>query len=52
MINNAISLQSVANLPKEIFKQNSELTEKLIKMAVEERVTAQTSPQRLLDIYC
>ncbi len=52
MVTNGINLQNVVNLPKEIFRANSELQEKLVKLAVEENVSAQTSPQRLLDIYC
>lgn len=42
----------VVNLPKEIFQAQNQLTEKLMKLAVEEKVGTQTKSERLLDIYC
>ncbi|MDZ4725836.1 MAG: hypothetical protein SH817_06755 [Leptospira sp.] len=52
MVTIGSNLQSIVNLPKEIFQANTNLSEKLMKMAVEEKVGEISSPQRLLDVYC
>ncbi len=52
MVTIGSNLQSIVNLPKEIFQANSNLSEKLMKMAIEEKVGQQTSNERLLDVYC
>lgn len=51
MVTNDVSLSAVANLPKEIFKAQNDLNEKLVKLNVEEKVQNQTSPERLLDVF-
>ncbi|MCW7492877.1 MULTISPECIES: hypothetical protein [Leptospira] len=45
-------INSVVNLPKEIFQAQNQLTEKLMKLAVEEKVGPAAKSERLLDIYC
>ncbi|WP_167836911.1 hypothetical protein [Leptospira ryugenii] len=52
MIQSSSNLHSILNLPKEIFQANQNLNQKLIGIAVEEKVAEATSPQRLLDVYC
>ncbi len=51
MVTIGSNLQSIVNLPKEIFQANHELNEKLMKIAVEDKV-GQASSKRLLDVYC
>ncbi|EOQ87492.1 hypothetical protein LEP1GSC202_3010 [Leptospira yanagawae serovar Saopaulo str. Sao Paulo = ATCC 700523] len=45
-------INPIANLPKEIFQAQNQLTEKLMKLAVEEKVGPVAKSERLLDIYC
>lgn len=45
-------INGVVNLPKEIFQVQNQLTEKLMKLAVEEKVGPQAKNERLLNIYC
>lgn len=45
-------INSVVNLPKEIFQAQNQLSEKLMKLAVEEKVGPAATSERLLDIYC
>ncbi|WP_167483050.1 hypothetical protein [Leptospira noumeaensis] len=45
-------INSVVNLPKEIFQAQNQLNEKLMKLAVEEKVGSGEKSERLLDIYC
>jgi len=52
MVTIGSNLQSIVNLPKEIFQANNELSEKLMKIAVEDKIGQTSSTQRLLDVYC
>ncbi|MBL0956230.1 MAG: hypothetical protein IBJ01_15835 [Leptospira sp.] len=45
-------INPIINLPKEIFQAQNQLTEKLMKLAVEEKLGPVTNSERLLDIYC
>ncbi|PJZ82791.1 hypothetical protein CH359_02285 [Leptospira meyeri] len=45
-------INSIVNLPKEIFQAQNQLNEKLMKLAVEEKVGSSAKSERLLDIYC
>lgn len=52
MVTIGSSLPSIVNLPKEIFQANNELSEKLMKIAVEDKVGQPAAQKRLLDVYC
>lgn len=45
-------IQPIVNLPKEIFQTQNQPSEKLMKLAVEEKVGPVAKSERLLDIYC
>ncbi|MGV3665244.1 MAG: hypothetical protein ACO1NV_03855 [Leptospira bouyouniensis] len=45
-------INPIVNLPKEIFQVQNQLTEKLMKLAVEEKLGPVAKSERLLDIYC
>ncbi|MCZ8341864.1 MAG: hypothetical protein O9301_02435 [Leptospira sp.] len=42
----------VLNLPKEIFRAQADLSEKLMKLSVETAVSQSVNPEHKLDIYC
>lgn len=45
-------INPIINLPKEIFQAQNQFTEKLMKLAVEEKLGPVANSERLLDIYC
>lgn len=52
MISSTPILNSVLNLPKEIFRAQTDLSEKLMKLSVETSVADKSSSEHKLDIYC
>ncbi|WCL48161.1 hypothetical protein [Leptospira sp. GIMC2001] len=42
-------IERIANLPKEIFQAQMDTSEKLMKLAVQQNIQAQTGKERLLD---